>query len=154
MITKQQAINGGEFHYGICSKTVGLRGGVKYKQEVWRANGECKTWKRTPSRFCLPIKYGFRGPYGYLTDANCGAFHLASECPAERRFRVIEYASFFSILDKITQDEKPMGDGVDSVFDENEKAMSPGDPNFIEEWEKRLNHNLQETLEAYFPDRR
>jgi len=153
MVTKQQAIEGREFHFGICSKTIGPRGGIKYKQEAWRANGECKTWKRTPSRFCLPIKHGLYG-YNYLTDKNCSVFHLASECPAERRFQVIEYASFFAILDKITQDEKPMGDGVDSVFDENEEAMSPGDPNFIEKWEKTLNHNPQETLEAYFPERR
>ena len=83
MVTKEQVIAAGyraEFHAGRCVKIVGSRGGVTMKVETWRANGSVKTWKRQPERFSLPIKFGFRGPYNYLTNENAHLFHLASEC--------------------------------------------------------------------------
>ena len=45
-----------------------------------------------------------------------------------------------------------MGDGVDTLFDENDRALSPGTPAFVETWEKALNGDEQSTLEAYFPE--
>jgi hypothetical protein len=78
MVTKEQAIAAGfgrtEFHYGsFCATDSG--------PETWRVNGKCKTWKRRPNDWRLPIKWGFRGPFGYVTPGNAGLFHLASECP-------------------------------------------------------------------------
>lgn len=43
-------------------------------------------------------------------------------------------------------------DGVDTLFDENDKAMSPGTEGFVEYWEDSLNENREETIEAYFPE--
>jgi hypothetical protein len=83
MITKQQAMTESYFHYTgnePCKRTVGLRGGVTEKVTNVRANGKCKTWKRSPERFQLPFKYGMYG-HGYITEDNAGDFHVASECP-------------------------------------------------------------------------
>ncbi len=44
-----------------------------------------------------------------------------------------------------------MGDGVDTLFNEDMKALSPGMPDFLATWEDALNSNEEETLEAYFP---
>lgn len=43
------------------------------KPARWRANGKCKTWKRNPERFQLPIKYGLYS-YGYITEENAHLF--------------------------------------------------------------------------------
>ena len=82
MVTKEQAIRGGEFHYVECKRTVGPRGGITTKIETWRANGKCQTWKTRPDEFKLPIKYGLKD-YSYLTNSNCKDFHLSSECPLD-----------------------------------------------------------------------
>lgn len=71
MVTKEQAINGGVFHFGVCSEK---------RQERWRSNGACKVWKTRPEEFRLPIKFGIRN-YGYLTEMNAHEFHTESECP-------------------------------------------------------------------------
>jgi hypothetical protein len=88
MITKEQAITAGEgfrmeFHFNGCTRTIGPRGGVKTKVEIWRANGKCQTWKTRPDEFSLPIKHGFNGPYSYITEKNASGWHLASECPLD-----------------------------------------------------------------------
>lgn len=83
MITKEQAIkltHRDELHYGECIDIVGPKGGLKSKRETWRVNGRAQTWKRDPARFSVPLKYGFNGPYTYLTQDNAEDFHLASEC--------------------------------------------------------------------------
>lgn len=67
-------------------------------------------------------------------------------------FSVIEYSSFFAVRHNPSGEEHPMGDGVDTLFDqETGKALIPGTAGFIEKWEKSLNANEGETLEAYFP---
>ena len=66
-------------------------------------------------------------------------------------FDVIEYSSFFAVRHNPSGEEHPMGDGVDSLFDEDGKALSPGTPGFIETWADVLNGDEQTTLEAYFP---
>lgn len=48
--------------------------------ERWRVNGAIKLWKTRPMEFRLPIKFGLRSYY-YITDLNCGEFHLAENCP-------------------------------------------------------------------------
>jgi hypothetical protein len=83
MVTKEQAIamqQRTEVHYGECKDLIGPRGGRKQFREVWRVNGACKTWKTRPDEFSLPIKYGYNGPYTYITETNCHKFHLATEC--------------------------------------------------------------------------
>lgn len=66
-------------------------------------------------------------------------------------FSVIEYSSFFAVRHNPSGDEHPMGDGVDTLFDEDGTALKPGTPGFIETWEQGLNADEQTTLEAYFP---
>ncbi len=68
-----------------------------------------------------------------------------------RTFSVIEYSSFFAVRHNPSGDERPMGDGVDTLFGENGEALVPGTPGFVEAWEAVLNADEQGTLEAYFP---
>jgi hypothetical protein len=70
----------------------------------------------------------------------------------EKLFNVIEYSSFFAVRHVPSGDEHPMGDGVDTLFDQEGQALSPGTPGFVETWEKALNADEAETLEAYFPE--
>lgn len=67
-----------------------------------------------------------------------------------RRFEVVEYSSYYAVRDLFTNKERAMSDGVDSVFTNSGKAMSPGTENFRRAWQKSLNENESETLEAYF----
>jgi hypothetical protein len=69
-----------------------------------------------------------------------------------QKFTVIEYSSFFAVRHNPTGDEHPMGDGVDTLFDEDGKALVPGTAGFIEAWEESLNVDEQSTVEAYFPE--
>lgn len=66
-------------------------------------------------------------------------------------FDVIECSSFFAVRHKPSGEEHQMGDGVDTLFDDDGKALSPGTPGFIETWADVLNGDEQMTLEAYFP---
>ena len=68
-----------------------------------------------------------------------------------KTFSVVEYSSFFAVRHNASGDQHPMGDGVDSLFDEEGRALSPGTPGFVEAWEDVLNADATETLEAYFP---
>lgn len=72
--------------------------------------------------------------------------------PQNKLFTVVEYSSFFAVGHIPSGDEHPMGDGVDSLFDEDGHALSPGTPGFIETWEQVLNAAEQCTLEANFPE--
>jgi hypothetical protein len=72
--------------------------------------------------------------------------------PEEKEFSVIEYSSFFAVRHNPTGNEHSMGDGVDTLFDSNDKALIPGSEGFIEAWEECLNSSAGETMEAYFPD--
>jgi len=81
MVTKEQAIKGREFHIGECTRYQGARGGTReHVTERWRANGRCKTWKRDPNAFMLPIKHGLKS-YAYLNEANAHLFHALEDCP-------------------------------------------------------------------------
>jgi hypothetical protein len=68
-----------------------------------------------------------------------------------KTFSVIEYSSFFAVRHNPSGDEHPMGDGVDTLFDDDGKALVPGTPGFVEAWEAVANADEQGTLEAYFP---
>ena len=65
-------------------------------------------------------------------------------------FSVIEYSSYFAVRHVPSGAEHPMGDGVDTLFDEDQ-ALVPGISGFIEYWEVALNADPGETLAAYFP---
>lgn len=80
MVTKEQAMTASEFHYYDCTKTVGPRGGVTIKQEVWRRNGSTKTWKTRPDHFRVPVKHGLYS-YGYVDHTNAHLYHTAEDCP-------------------------------------------------------------------------
>ena len=43
-----------------------------------------------------------------------------------------------------------MSDGVDVLFDQDEKAISPGTEGFTDKWAESLNDSPSETMEAYF----
>ena len=68
----------------------------------------------------------------------------------KKPFSVIEYSSFYAVRNNETGKEYPMSDGVDTLFTRNGKAMRPGSEYFRKTWEKSLNHNPSETMEAYF----
>jgi hypothetical protein len=95
MITKEMAIKLGErqcdeIHLNGCTCTMGPRGGIKVNIERWRPSGRCKTWKRNPERFKLPIKHGLYTNY-YITEKNCDLYHLAEDCPALKEKLTMEY---------------------------------------------------------------
>lgn len=61
MITKEQAMNCKHF------KQIAFISVVRPDKPItWRANGQCKTWKRDATRFSLPVKHGLY-TYGYIT---------------------------------------------------------------------------------------
>jgi hypothetical protein len=66
-------------------------------------------------------------------------------------FSVVEYFSLFAVRHNPSGDEHPMGDGVDTLFDQDGHALIPGTQGFIEAWEDSLNADATCTLEAYFP---
>jgi hypothetical protein len=68
------------------------------------------------------------------------------------RFTVIEYLSFFAVRDTETGQERPIGDGVDTLFDADGDSISPETPSFCEQWAEALNADQAETMAAYFPD--
>lgn len=68
MITKEQALVVDEFHSQFSNRC-----------HNWRRNGKTKTWKRQPTRFQIPVKYGLYR-YGYLIDG-VDQYHPAAECP-------------------------------------------------------------------------
>jgi hypothetical protein len=83
MITKEDAIAGGEFYHVTLRNADGsaLR---------CRSNGKCKTWKRNPERFRLPVKYGCRA-YLYITSENAKDWLLEDPTAWKRtRKRVIK----------------------------------------------------------------
>ena len=67
-------------------------------------------------------------------------------------FTVIEHGSFFAVRHNPSGDENPIGDGVDTLFDQVGMALVPGSSGSTEVWEDLLNTDARTTLEAYFPE--
>jgi hypothetical protein len=67
-------------------------------------------------------------------------------------FSVIEYRSFFAVRHNPTGEERPMGDGVDQIFDSEGNSIDPGSPEFISTWEKYINDYPADIMEAYFSE--
>lgn len=86
MITIDQAKSlryGDVIHGGVCSVRRGPRGSKAYKILRFRVSGMLRTWKRSPEKFELPLKYGLYG-YGRMTERNAWNFHLDVDCPVLR----------------------------------------------------------------------
>jgi hypothetical protein len=83
VITLEQAKklqHGHIVHAGACRIIKGSRGGYSTKIVRLRVSGKLLTWKRSPERWELPLKYGLYDSYR-LTDRNAQDFHLEEECP-------------------------------------------------------------------------
>jgi hypothetical protein len=110
MITKEQAMQGGRFHFEhpiLCRKEVGKRGAVRFRAEIWRSNGRCKTWKRSPEKFKLPIKHGL-WDYGYITEQNAQYFHREEDCEALKEFKTEhEELTFQSLSERGQEGDRP-----------------------------------------------
>jgi hypothetical protein len=51
-----------------------------------RSNGMCKTWKRSPDKFELPVKYGLY-QYAKITNDNAHEWCLPERHMIERHYR-------------------------------------------------------------------
>jgi hypothetical protein len=69
----------------------------------------------------------------------------------KHRFKVVDGFSGYVVIDTKSDHECWMSDGVDVLFTKTGHAMSPGSEYFRRTWERVLNENPDETLEAYFP---
>lgn len=83
MITKQQAIEAHEFHWGECQVLVGPRGGERQVSERWRRNGRTQTWKTRPNDWRVPIKHGLYG-YGEIWHTSSSRWHTLEDCKPTR----------------------------------------------------------------------
>jgi len=72
MITKEQALRlrHGDILYHVTNRN------SDGSPQRWRVNGAVKTWKRTPSRFQVPLKYGLYG-YDYLDETTADLLCLS-----------------------------------------------------------------------------
>lgn len=74
-VTKETAMTNGMFYHA----TARNRDGSAVR---CRANGKCRTWKRDPGRYRLPVKYGLRQCF-YITSENEKHWYL--EDPTENK---------------------------------------------------------------------
>ena len=51
-----------------------------------RVNGYCKTWKRTPEAFKLPVKHGLRDCF-YITENEAQYWSLPERHPVEQHWK-------------------------------------------------------------------
>lgn len=63
-----------------CTRSVGPRGRVTITVTNCRVSGEPQTWKRSPEKVKVPIKYG-RYENSYITEENLQDWHLEVDCP-------------------------------------------------------------------------
>lgn len=61
MISKLDALTADMFHDSVCRQ--------------WRRNGQTQTWKRTPERFRVPVKFGLYR-YNAITNDIAYKVHL------------------------------------------------------------------------------
>ena len=83
MVTKEQAMVAGRFHFGHCERIVGPRGGIKIRNVEFRRNGQTRTWKTRANDFRVPVKYAL-SVYGYIDQDNAEQFHVEADCPLAR----------------------------------------------------------------------
>ena len=86
-ITLEQAKtlrHGQRLHYTgkrACTFAVGPRGGQTLTFTEVRVSGAPKTWKRTPGRVEVPVKYGLYES-AHVHEGNLSDWHLPGDCPA------------------------------------------------------------------------
>lgn len=92
MIDSRDVQHESEFHAeGGCTVTVGPRGGVKTTMEIWRVNGQVKSWKRRPD-LRVPVKHGMYD-YSYVNwPVDRALWHTREACPVIRYFQNQEKA--------------------------------------------------------------
>lgn len=78
-LTMEEALTADTFHGSeACHAevTVGPRGAVHVgRTETYRRNGRTQTWKRSPSRFSIPVKYGMYDAFR-ITDETPEDVHV------------------------------------------------------------------------------
>lgn len=79
-MTRDEALNNSDFHYGNCTRSTGPRGGVKEHVIAVRRTGQNKTWKTRPEDFRVPVKHGMYDS-GEIVPSNLAEFHLPAQCP-------------------------------------------------------------------------
>ncbi len=62
--------------------------GERVKSNRWKRNGKTKTYARRLGVFKIPVRFGYWGVYGYITEKNAAHFHGATSCPKNRRSEV------------------------------------------------------------------
>ena len=74
MVTKSQAecLRYGDILYAVSERN------ADGSPQRWRVNGACKTWKRSPERFRVPLKHGLWS-YGYLDETTAEYLCLTEE---------------------------------------------------------------------------
>lgn len=73
-----------------CGDILHEQWGPECRQFDWKVNGKVKTWKRDPYRVEIPLKRGSKRlislyDYGRITEWNLHMFHLAADCPTEKK---------------------------------------------------------------------
>lgn len=90
-----------------CSRSVGPKGRVTVTQTVLRVSGEVQTWKRSPERVKVPVKYGMYDN-GYITENNLNDFHLEVDCPI------------------LALEAEPQPEGIEPIFEKGERPHEMG----------------------------
>jgi hypothetical protein len=65
------------------------------------------------------------------------------------RFEMVEHFNGFAILDRLSGEERWVGDGVDMFFDEDDDSIAPGSPKFVELFNQWLESDENMIIEAY-----
>ena len=82
-ITKEQAFKCTCVHAPGCAFNATADKRHQFSVKVWRKNGEVKEWKRQPTKFRMPVKYGMYS-YDYVDETtDC---HLPEDCQARKDY--------------------------------------------------------------------
>lgn len=167
MLTRDRALEiahaRGTFHRdGYCIRSIGIKGAVKEKRQLWRTNGAPQLWKRTPEKFRVPIKHGLNQCWEINQD-NLSEFHADNDCPLNAPGALIEIA-----FDEIGAQKRAIINAIASIainlknehFKEKHSLMpmwlyavekleqftpaNDGDRLAVEIWATRLNELRQE----------
>ena len=77
---------------------------------------------------------------------------FCTERTMKHRFKVVEYSSGYVLEDRKSSVSHWLGDGVDALTTPCGRSMKPGSEHFRRMWQRALNENPSETVEAYgFP---
>lgn len=66
-----------------------------------RTNGKCKTWKRQPERFQLPVKHGLKICF-YITETNAHEWLTVDVAAVRRELKFDKKTPIGVIADKLT----------------------------------------------------